>query len=101
MADLIEGLSPLRIGFGSSLTHSLLATVSLLCAAPRFEGLGDWLRETRAGLPEDLRGDLCTLISFPGRYQRFTGELVARLPAGAFDATFDELLTKLDAIPAP
>jgi hypothetical protein len=75
--------------------------VSLLCAAPRFEGLGDWLRETRAGLPEDLCGDLCALISFPGRYQRFTGELVARLPAGAFDATFDELLAQLDAIPAP
>ena len=101
MADLIEGLSPLGFRFGCSLAHSVLATASLLCAAPRFEGLGDWLRETRARLPEDLCGELCTLIGFPGRYQRFTGELVARLPAGAFDATFDELLAQLEAIPAP
>jgi biotin operon repressor len=38
------------------------------------------------------------LIGFPGRHQRFTGELVARLPVEAFDATFDELLTMLEAI---
>ena len=100
MADLIEGLSPLRIRFGYSLAHSVLATASLLCAAPRFEGLGDWLREARARLPEDLLDELCTLIGFPGLYQRFTGELVARLPAEAFDATFDELLAQLEAIPA-
>ena len=100
MADLIEGLSPLRIRFGCSLPHSVLATASLLCAAPRFEGLGDWLRETRARLPQDLCAELCTLIGFPGRYQRFTGELIARLPAEAFDAPFDELLAQLEAIPA-
>ena len=99
MADLIEGLSPLRTSFSCSLAHSVLATASLLCAAPRFEGLGDWLRETRARLPTDLCEELCTLIGFPGRHQRFTGELVARLPVEAFDATFDELLAVLEAIP--
>jgi len=99
MADLIEGRSPLRIRFGCSLSHSVLATASLLCAASRFEGLGDWLRETRARLPAELCEELCTVLGFPGRYQRFTGELVARLPADAFGATFDELLTQLDAIP--
>ena len=99
MADLIEGLSPLQIQFNCSLAHSVLATASLLCAAPRFEGLGDWLRETRARLPEDLCRELCTLIGFPGRHQRFTGELVARLPVEAFDATFDQLLALLEAIP--
>ena len=100
MPDLIEGLSPLRVRFGSSLTHSVLATASLLCAVSRYEGLGDWLRETRAGLPDDLYRELCTLIGFPGRYQRFTGELVARLPAEVFGATFEELLGQLEAIPA-
>ena len=100
MADLIEGHAPLRIRFGNSLAHSVLATASLLCAAPKFEGLGDWLRETRARLPGDLCGELCTLIGFPGLYQRFTGELIARLPAEAFDASFDELLAMLEAIPA-
>ena len=99
MADLIRGLSPLPIRFSCSLAHSVLATASLLCAAPRFEGLGDWLRETRARLSADLCGELCTLIGFPGRHQRFTGELVACLPVQAFDATFDELLTLLEAIP--
>jgi DNA-binding transcriptional ArsR family regulator len=99
MADLIEGLSPLRIEFGCSLSHSVLATASLLCAASRFEGLGDWLRETRARLPAELCEELCTVLGFPGRYQRFTGELVARLPAETFDATFDELLAQLKAIP--
>ena len=71
MADLIAGLSPLPIRFSCSLAHSVLATASLLCAAPRFEGLGDWLRETRARLPVELCGELCTLIGFPGRHQRF------------------------------
>ena len=99
MADLIEGLSPLRLRFGYSLSHSVLATASLLCATSKFEGLGDWLRETRARLPAELCEELCTVLGFPGRYQRFTGELVARLPAEAFDATFDEFLAQLNAIP--
>lgn len=100
MVDLIEGLSPLRVEFGCSLSHSVLATASLLCAAPKFEGLGDWLRETRVRLPDELCEELCTLLGFPGRYQRFTGELVAHLRPAAFDATFDELLAQLAEIPS-
>jgi hypothetical protein len=99
MADLVEGLAPLRIEFGFSLSHSVLATASLLCAAPRFEGLGDWLRETLARLPVELCEELCTLLGFPGRYQRFIGELVACLPAEVFDAGFEELVEYLERIP--
>jgi hypothetical protein len=99
MPDLIEGLSPLRIEFATSLSHSVLATASLMCASDKFEGLGDWLRETRARLPAELCEELCTLIGFPGRYQRLIGELAAHLPPEAFDMTFDELLAHLDGIP--
>ena len=98
MADLIEGLSPLRIRFGCSLSHSVLATASLLCAASRFEGLGDWLRETRARLPAELCEELCTCLAFPVATSA-SRRTIARLPAEAFDATFDELLAQLDAIP--
>lgn len=99
MADLVEGLAPLHIEFGISLSHSILATASLLCASPEFEGLGDWLRETRARLPAELCEEICTLVGFPGRYQRFIGELVACLPADIFDAGFDELVAHLERLP--
>ena len=99
MADLIEGLSPLSVEFNFSLPHSVLATASLLCAAPQFEGLGDWLRETRARLPVEVCEELCTLLGFPGRYQRFIGELVAYLPPETFDTGFDHLMACLDKIP--
>jgi hypothetical protein len=100
MPDLLEGLSPLKIEYAVSLPHSLLATAGLMCAAPRFEGLGEWLREARAQLPADLRDELCLLITFPGRFQRFTAELSAYLPADASNMDFGQLLAHLQAIPA-
>jgi biotin operon repressor len=39
------------------------------------------------------------LIGFPGHHQRFIGELSARLPDGAADLEFDELMAHLCAIP--
>jgi hypothetical protein len=73
--------------------------MGLLCAAPQVEGLGGWLYEARTRLPEDLLAELCLLITFPGQYQRFTAELIARLPEGAPEFSFDSLLACLDAIP--
>lgn len=99
MIDLVEGPSPLEVSFVVSLPHSLLATVSLVCASSEFEGLGDWLRETRARLPADLYDELCVLIGFPGHHQRFIGELSARLPDGAASLNFDELMAHLRAMP--
>jgi DNA-binding transcriptional ArsR family regulator len=99
MIDLIKGLSPLSIDFAVSLPHSLLATISLMCASSEFEGLGEWLRETLARLPADLCEELCVLIGFPGHHQRFTSELSARLPDGAASMEFDELIAHLRAIP--
>jgi hypothetical protein len=99
MPELLEGPTPLSVNYIVSLPHSLLATASLLCAAPRVEGLGEWLREARARLPADLLTELELLITFPGRYQRFTGELLAHLPASAPEMTFDSLLEHLQAMP--
>jgi hypothetical protein len=99
MPDLVEGPSPLKIEFAVSLPHSLLATAGLLCAAPRFEGLADWLREARALMPGDLLAEMCLLITFPGHYQRFTAELAAYLPADAAEMSIDELWAHLEAIP--
>lgn len=98
MPELLVGPSPLEVSYAVSVPHSLLATISLICAAPRFEGLGDWLREARARMPGDLLEELCLLVTFPGRYQRFSGELVARLPAGAVEMSFDQLLQYLQTM---
>jgi hypothetical protein len=97
--ELLESPSPLKIEYAVSMPHSLLATIGLMCAAPRFEGLGDWLLEARAQVPADLRDELCLLVTFPGRYQRFTAELVACLPPDAPSMDFDGLLIYLQAIP--
>jgi hypothetical protein len=99
MPELLVEPSPLDIRYAVSLPHSLLATISLVCACPRFEGLGDWLREARARMQADLLDELCLLITFPGHYQRFTGELLSQLPARAAEMTFDQLLQHLQAKP--
>lgn len=100
MPDILEGLSPLQVNYAISLPHSLLATMSLLCAAPKFEGLGDWLREARTWLPADLLADICLLVTFPGGYQRLTGELVAVLPADATALSYQQLMAHLEAMPS-
>jgi hypothetical protein len=99
MPDILEGLSPLQINYALSLPHSLLATMSLMCAAPKFEGLGDWLREARTWLPADLLADICLLVTFPGGYQRLTGELIATLPADAMEWDYPQLMAHLEATP--
>jgi hypothetical protein len=99
MPDLIRASSTPKIQYTVSLPHSLLATASLVCAAARYEGLGDWLWEARTQIAPELYQDLCLLITFPGGYQRFTAELIARLPAGAARLSFEELMAHLRNIP--
>jgi hypothetical protein len=99
MPDILEGLSPLQVNYALSLPHSLLATMSLMCAAPRFEGLGDWLHGARTWLPADLLADICLLVTFPGGYQRLTGELIAALPANATELSYPQLMAHLEDIP--
>jgi hypothetical protein len=100
MPELVEGSTPPKIEFIASLPHSLLATISLLCAVPHFEGLGDWLLEIRSRMSTALRDELCLLVSFPGQYQRVTAELFAQLPENVSRLDFDGLMGYLQAIPA-
>jgi hypothetical protein len=99
MPDILEGLSPLQVNYAISLPHSLLATMSLMCAAPKFEGLGDWLHEARTWLPSELLADICLLVTFPGGYQRLTGELVATLPDDAMALNYPQLMAHLETMP--
>ena len=100
MPNLIRASSTPKVQYTVSLPHSLLATTSLVCAATRYEGLGDWLWEARTQIAPDLYQDLCLVITFPGGYQRFTAELIAGLPAEAARLSFDELMAHLRTIPA-
>jgi hypothetical protein len=99
MPNLLEGSSPLEIDHAVSLPHSLLATASLLCAAPRFEGLSDRLWVLRNRVPADLLAEICHLVTFPGAYQRFTSELMGYLPDGAADLGFNAFRSHLETIP--
>jgi hypothetical protein len=98
MPDLIEGSVPLKIQYAVSLPHSLFSAASLICAVSEYEGLGDWLREARALLPADLRSELSVLMTFPGRYQRFTEDLAATFPPGALDWRLGDLLSHLESL---
>ena len=99
MPELIEGPSPLPTTFAVSLPHSLLSAISLMCAADEYEGLGEWLHQTRARLAPDLYAEICTAVRFPGQHHRFFGELAARLPHNSFDMNFDQFIEHLRAIP--
>jgi len=99
MPNLLQGPSPLKVEYQVSLPHSVLATMGLLCAAPYFEGLPDRLWEVRNRLPADLLAELCLLVTFPGRYQRFTSELMGRIPGGMAGIDFERLIDHLQAIP--
>jgi ArsR family transcriptional regulator len=99
MPDLVEGPLPLTTGYSASLAHSVLATSSLLCAAPTHEGLGVWLYEARARMPRGLTTELCVLVTFAGRLYRFTSELTACLSVGAETLDMEGLLAHLRGIP--
>jgi DNA-binding transcriptional ArsR family regulator len=99
MPDLVEGPSPIEVEFRVSLAHSLLATVSLVCGVPFYEGLGDWLLEARAKLVPAQLAELCLLVGFPGHIQHFTAELAASLPADAAELDQASLMAHLEAIP--
>ena len=99
MPGLAETPAPLELEYAVSLPHSLLATAGLLCAAPRFAGLADRLWAVRNRVPADLLSELCLLITFPGSYQRFTSELIGRLPREATSMDYSELRTHLEAVP--
>lgn len=99
MPDLLEGQAPITYRFIVSLPHSLLATASLLCVAPHFEGLPERLHDMRAALSPALRDELCLLMTFAGGYQRFSEQLMAHLPAHVAGMDFYGFLAYLESTP--
>jgi hypothetical protein len=85
--------------FAVSLPHSLLSAISLMCAADEYEGLGEWLYQTRARLQAEVYAEICTVVRFPGLHHRFFGELAARLPHDSFDMNFDQFIEHLRTVP--
>lgn len=99
MPTLLQGEALPKIQFVVSLPHSLLATASLLCAIPRFEGLGAWLHKTRDRLDPDLLQELCLIVNIPGRFPHFSTTLGAQLPDHAPDMDFDQFRAHLESLP--
>ena len=99
MPALLQGEALPRIQFVVSLPHSLLATASLLCAVPRFEGLGAWLHKTRDQLDPGLLRELCLIVNIPGRFPHFSTTLGAQLPDHAPDMDFDQFREHLESLP--
>ncbi|MGC9333010.1 MAG: ArsR/SmtB family transcription factor [Anaerolineae bacterium] len=99
MPGLVQGPTPLEYRYEVSLPHSLLATASLLCAAPRFEGLATRLWAVRNQVPAELLSELCLLVTFPGGYQRFTSQLMGHLPQDAARMDYPQFHAHLLAIP--
>ena len=98
MPELVAAKSLPRTQFIVSLPLSLMSAMSLVCAAPHFEGLHAWLSETRQRLDPAFVDEMALVLGFPGRFQRFTGEvyvtLLAEDPALSYQA-FVELLQAL------
>ncbi len=99
MPALLQGEALPKIQFVVSLPHSLLATASLLCAIPRFEGLGAWLHKTRDHIDPDLLRELCLIVNIPGRFPHFATTLGAQLPDHAPDMEFDQFREHLESLP--
>jgi DNA-binding transcriptional ArsR family regulator len=95
MPRLIAAKPAPQAQFVLSLPLSLMSTMSLICAAPHFEGLDAWLSETRQRLDPAFLHELSLVLGFAGRFQRFTEQVyIAQLmedPALSYEAFMDRL----------
>jgi DNA-binding transcriptional ArsR family regulator len=103
MGDLVAGEPALRIETVVSLPLGLVSLLSLLHRARPASGLDPWLIAARGRLPESLRDEIGLLHGFSGRMLYYPEEPVMRfqpLRPDRRDATFEELLTFMEGIPA-
>jgi len=95
MPLLVPSRSLPRVQFVVSLPLSLMSAMSLVCAAPHFEGLDTWLLETRQQLEPAFLNEMVLMLGFPGRFQLFTQEVYAALlvedPALSYGAFVEAL----------
>lgn len=99
MPELIPSKSLPQAEFIVSMPLGLLSTMSLICAAPHFEGLDPWLTEKRRDLPPPYLDEMSRILGFPGHFQRFTEEICAAVLADNPQQSYPTFLEKLRALP--
>lgn len=102
MGELVVGRPALQVKTAVSLPLDLVSIMSLLYRAVPGSGLDPWLVAARRSLSPQLQADLDLLHGFSGRLLYFMEEPVMRfepLREDRLDATFDDLITFLDALP--
>ena len=99
MPGLVAAKSLPQVRFVVSLPLSLVATMSLACAAPHFEGLDAWLSETRQRLDPAFLDEMALVLGFPGRFQRFTEEVYATLLAEDPVLSYEAFVARLRGLP--
>ncbi len=96
--DLLAYAPAVRAEFHRSLPQDMITSLHLLQAVDVFEGLSEWVYQTAATLPDDLRGEL-HLLDYPIKCCfRRQDSLIWRLPPdhpahgdiGAFHAYLEE-----------
>lgn len=97
MPELIVSKSLLQAQFVVSLPLGLMSAMSLICAAPHFEGLDAWLPETRQRLPHAFLDEMALVLGFPGRFHRFVEEVYATLLAENPALSYEAFLARLRA----
>lgn len=102
MGELVVGRPALQVKTAVSLPLDLVSIMSLLYRAVPGSGLDPWLVAARRSLTPQLQADLDLLHGFSGRLLYFMEEPIMRfepLRDDRLDATFDDLITFLDALP--
>jgi DNA-binding transcriptional ArsR family regulator len=97
--ELVAARSLPRTQFIVSLPLSLMSAMSLVCAAPHFEGLHAWLSETRQRLAPAFVDEMALVLGFPGRFQRFTDEVYVTLLAEDPALSYQAFVERLQALP--
>lgn len=103
MGELIAGRPALQVNTAVSLPLDMVSVMSLLYRAVPGSGLDPWLVSTRREMPGQLQHDLDLLHGFSGRLLYYMEEPVMRfepLRDDRIDATIDELVGFLEALPA-
>lgn len=103
MGELVVGRPTFQLSYRVSLPLDLVSFMSLLYRAVPGSGLHPSLIEMRRSLSDDLRQDLDLLHGFSGRLLYYMEEPIMRYEPLRYEnteATFDELIDHLLALPA-
>ncbi len=99
MPESVASKSLPQAQFIVSLPLGLMSAMSLICAAPYFEGLDAWLLETRQRLAPTFLDEMALVLGFPGRFQWFVEEVYTNLLAESAVSGYEAFLDRLCASP--